>query len=112
MSDLKQLHVKFLRLNLITFLLLYPLQLTPTTSEANGLTPAAVCITAVVFLVCGLVCGWLLKSHCSTYLSRLLRRFGSGDEHHDVNGASERLSHRPPLQMNGHNPSNTSQADV
>lgn len=36
MSDLKQLHVKFLRLNLITFLLLYPLQPTPTTSEANG----------------------------------------------------------------------------
>uniref|UniRef100_A0A3Q4I1Z8 Uncharacterized protein n=1 Tax=Neolamprologus brichardi TaxID=32507 RepID=A0A3Q4I1Z8_NEOBR len=50
---------------------------TQTTSEANGRTLVAVCITAVVFLVCGLVCGWLLKSHCST--SRLLRRFGPGD---------------------------------
>ncbi|KAL4007384.1 hypothetical protein ACER0C_001236 [Sarotherodon galilaeus] len=75
-------------------------------------TLAAVCITAVVFLVLGLVCGWLLKSHCSTYVSRLLRRFGPGDERHDVNGASEPLSHPPPLQMNGHKPSNTSQADV
>ncbi|KAL4007386.1 hypothetical protein ACER0C_001238 [Sarotherodon galilaeus] len=86
---------------------------TQTTSEANGLgTLAAVCITAVVFLVFGLVCGWLLKSHCSTYLSRLLRRFGPGGGRHDVDGASEPLSHPPPLQINGHNPSNTSQADV
>ncbi|XP_039456393.1 uncharacterized protein LOC120433701 [Oreochromis aureus] len=86
---------------------------TQTTSEVNGLgTLAAVCITAVVFLVFGLVCGWFLKSHCSTYLSRLLRRFGPGDERHDVDGASEPLSHPPPLQMNGHHPSNTSQADV
>lgn len=100
-------------MNLITFLLLYPLQPTQTTLEVSGLgTLVTVCITAVVFLVCGLVCGWLMKSRCSTYLSRLLPRFGPGDEHHDVNGASEPLSHRPPLQMNGHHPSNTSQADV
>ncbi|KAL4007391.1 hypothetical protein ACER0C_001243 [Sarotherodon galilaeus] len=85
---------------------------TQTTSEVNGLgTLATVCITAVVFLV-GLVCGWFLKSHCSTYLSRLLRRFGSGGGRHDVDGASEPLSHPPPLQMNGHNPSNIPQADV
>ncbi|CAI5671588.1 unnamed protein product [Oreochromis niloticus] len=86
---------------------------TQTTSEVSGLgTLAAVCITAVVFLVLGLVWGWLLKSHCSTYVSRLLRRFGPGDERHDVNGASDPLSHPPPLQMNGRKPSNASQADV